>query len=109
MKVFVAGGGGAVGKRLVPLLVEAGHEVAALTRSPAREPDLLAASATRMVADGLDRDAVIAAVRDAEPEVVVHQMTALAGGSTFAGSTSSSSSARPRLWSSPRSSGRRTG
>jgi nucleoside-diphosphate-sugar epimerase len=83
VRVFVAGAGGAVGKRLLPLLIEGGHQVVALTRSPEREASLRRAGATPVIADGLDRDAVIAAVRNGEPEVVVHQMTALAGGLDF--------------------------
>jgi len=80
MKVFVAGAGGAIGRRLVPMLLERGHEVTALTRSPDRVEALRAAGTTPVVADGLDRDAVVAAVRAAGPEVLVHEMTALAGG-----------------------------
>jgi 2-alkyl-3-oxoalkanoate reductase len=83
VRVFVAGAGGAVGKRLLPLLIEGGHQVVALTRSPEREASLRTAGATPVIADGLDRDAVVAAVRNGEPEVVVHQMTALAGGLDF--------------------------
>jgi 2-alkyl-3-oxoalkanoate reductase len=83
VRVFVAGAGGAVGKRLLPLLIEGGHQVVALTRSPEREASLRRAGATPVIADGLDRDAVVAAVRNGEPEVVVHQMTALAGGLDF--------------------------
>lgn len=83
MRVFVAGAGGAVGRRLVPMLVEGGHEVTALTRSREKEDELRAAGAAPVVADGLDRDAMVAAVIAASPEVVVHQMTALAGGLDF--------------------------
>src|SRR5215211_4698248 len=78
MRVFVAGATGALGRHLVPGLVAAGHEVTATTRTPAKVPQLRAAGAEPVVLDGLDRDAVIAAVRDAAPEVIVHQMTALA-------------------------------
>ena len=77
MRVFVAGATGAIGRHLVPALVEAGHEVTATTRTPGKVTSLRTAGATPVVVDGLDRDAVIAAVRAAEPEVVVHQMTAL--------------------------------
>ena len=66
MRVFVAGAGGAVGKRLLPLLIEGGHQVVALTRSPEREASLRRAGATPVIADGLDRDAVTAAVRNGE-------------------------------------------
>jgi nucleoside-diphosphate-sugar epimerase len=78
MRVFVTGATGALGRHLVPALVAAGHEVTATTRTPGKAGSLRAAGATPAVVDGLDRAAVIAAVRAAEPEVVVHQMTALA-------------------------------
>ncbi|MEV0716519.1 NAD(P)-dependent oxidoreductase [Asanoa sp. NPDC050611] len=77
MRVFVTGATGAVGRHLVPGLVEAGHQVTATTRSPGKVDGLRAAGATPVVVDGLDREGVIAAVRAAEPEVIVHQMTAL--------------------------------
>jgi nucleoside-diphosphate-sugar epimerase len=79
MRVFVAGATGAIGRRLVPLLVDRGHEVVAMTRSRSKEGALREAGAEPVVADGLDRSAVVAAVSRAEPEVVVHEMTALAG------------------------------
>ena len=78
MRVFVTGATGALGQHLVPGLVAAGHEVTATTRTPGKAERLRAAGATPTVLDGLDRAAVIAAVRDAGPEVIVHQMTALA-------------------------------
>ena len=79
MRVFVAGATGALGRHLVPGLVAAGHEVTATTRTPGKAARLRAAGAEPVVVDGLDREAVIAAVLAAEPEVIVHQMTALAG------------------------------
>jgi nucleoside-diphosphate-sugar epimerase len=84
MKVFVAGATGAVGKRLVPQLVAGGHQVVAMTRSPKHAESLRAAGAEPVVADALDRDAVIAAVRRAAPEVVIHQLTALVGAKNYA-------------------------
>jgi nucleoside-diphosphate-sugar epimerase len=77
MKVFVAGGGGALGTRLLPQLQAAGHEVVATANSPqgVAAIERLGAAAVRM--DGLDREAVIAAVGRAEPDVAVHEMTAL--------------------------------
>ena len=78
MRVFVTGATGAVGQHLVPGLVAAGHEVTATTRTPGKAGQLRAAGATPAVVDGLDRAAVLAAVRAAAPEVIVHQMTALA-------------------------------
>jgi 2-alkyl-3-oxoalkanoate reductase len=79
MRIFVAGATGALGRRLVPLLAGGGHQVTAMTRSAAKAPGLLAAGAEPVVADALDRDAVLLAVAAARPEVVVHQLTDLAG------------------------------
>ncbi len=78
MRVFVTGATGALGRHLVPALVAAGHEVTATTRTPGKAGQLRAAGAEPAVVDGLDREAVIAAVRAAAPEVIVHEMTALA-------------------------------
>src|ERR1700722_17881648 len=78
MRVFVTGATGALGLHLVPGLVAAGHEVTATTRTPGKAERLRADGATPVVLDGLDRAAVIAAVRAAGPEVIVHQRTALA-------------------------------
>jgi nucleoside-diphosphate-sugar epimerase len=78
-RVFVAGATGAVGTPLVPLLLEAGHSVIGMTRTPEKAEALRAAGAEAVVADGLDRQAVVEAVRSAGPEVVVHQLTALGG------------------------------
>ncbi|MDQ3640418.1 MAG: NAD(P)-dependent oxidoreductase, partial [Actinomycetota bacterium] len=77
MRIFVAGATGAVGTHLVPLLVEHGHEVVGMTRTPDKADLLHQMGARPSVADGLDPDAVTDAVARAEPEVVVHQMTAL--------------------------------
>ncbi|HEX6123495.1 MAG TPA: NAD(P)H-binding protein, partial [Ktedonobacterales bacterium] len=79
MKVFVAGATGAVGKQLVPQLLASGYAVAAMTRSPRHAESLRAAGAEPVVADALDRAAVLAAVKRAAPEVVIHQLTALTG------------------------------
>ena len=78
MRVFVTGATGALGRHLVPGLVTAGHEVTATTRTPGKVAQLRAAGAEPVVVDGLDREAVIAAVQAAVPEVIVHEMTALA-------------------------------
>lgn len=80
MRVFVTGATGALGRHLVPALIAAGHETTATTRSPGKTAGLRAAGAEPVVLDGLDRDAVIDAVRAAAPDVIVHQMTALSGG-----------------------------
>jgi nucleoside-diphosphate-sugar epimerase len=79
MKVFVAGGTGAIGVQLVPQLVAAGHEVVATTRSANGAEKAQELGAEPAIADGLDENAMTEAVRRAQPEVVIHQMTALAG------------------------------
>jgi nucleoside-diphosphate-sugar epimerase len=79
MRVFVTGATGALGRHLVPGLVAAGHEVTATTKAPGKVARLRGAGAEPVVVDGLDREAVIAAVGAAAPQVVVHEMTALAG------------------------------
>ena len=78
MRIFVAGATGAVGRGLVPALVAAGHEVTGMTRTPAKAAALEQAGATPVVADALDAGAVARAVAEAEPEVVVNQLTDLA-------------------------------
>jgi nucleoside-diphosphate-sugar epimerase len=77
MRVFVAGGTGAVGQALVPALITAGHQVTASTRSQGKAARLRALGAEPVVVDGLDRGAVVAAVKAAAPDVIVHQMTSL--------------------------------
>jgi len=78
MRIFVAGATGALGRHLIPRLVAAGHEVTATTRTPGKLAQLREAGAEPVVVDGLDREGVIVAVLAAEPEVIVHEMTALA-------------------------------
>jgi nucleoside-diphosphate-sugar epimerase len=78
MRVFVTGATGALGQHLVPALIAAGHEVTATTRTPGKAGQLREAGAEPVVVDGLDREAVISAVQAASPEVIVHEMTALA-------------------------------
>jgi 2-alkyl-3-oxoalkanoate reductase len=77
MNVFVAGGSGTIGLPLVRALVGSGHQVTALTRSPGNREALHALGASAVVADGLDRDALVAAVAAADPTHVIHQLTAL--------------------------------
>ena len=79
MKIFVAGGTGAIGKQLIPQLVAAGHDVVATTRSARRTEEVERLGGEPAVADGLDEHAIVEAVRRAQPEVVIHEMTALAG------------------------------
>ena len=83
MKVFVAGGSGAMGMRLVPQLVAGGHDVMAMTRSEEKAARLRAVGAEAVVADALDRGSVLQAVMRTEPEVVIHQLTALTGLKSF--------------------------
>ena len=79
MKIFLAGGTGAIGRRLVPQLLAAGHDVAATTRSKDKLAALGELGAQPVVMDGLDAASVGAAVAAAEPEVVIHQMTSIDG------------------------------
>ena len=77
MRVFVAGGSGVLGRRLVPQLVARGHQVTATTTSSAKLEVLEHLGAEAVVMDGLDAAAVGEAVAKAQPEVIVHQMTAI--------------------------------
>jgi 2-alkyl-3-oxoalkanoate reductase len=77
MRIFIAGATGAVGKRLVPLLGANEHEVVGTTRSTGKVGDLRVLGAEPVVLDVLDPEAVGRAVSEAEPDVVVHQATAL--------------------------------
>ena len=79
MRVFVAGGAGAIGRRLVPRLIERGHDVTATTRSPGKLDQLRALGAAAVAVDGLDPVAVGEAVARAQPDAIIHQMTALDG------------------------------
>jgi len=79
MKVFVAGATGVLGRALVPQLVARGHEVVGMTRSASKQDLVRSLGARPVVADALDPDAVAEAVASAEPEVIVHQLTALSG------------------------------
>jgi nucleoside-diphosphate-sugar epimerase len=78
MRIFIAGATGALGKRLLPLLVVGGHHVIATTRTPDKLTWLRSQGVEPVLLDGLDKDAVTRSVAAANPEVVVHQMTALA-------------------------------
>ncbi|WP_426517588.1 NAD-dependent epimerase/dehydratase family protein [Diaminobutyricibacter sp. McL0618] len=78
MRVFVAGGTGVVGRRLVPQLVERGHQVTATTTSDRNLGMLRQLGAEPVVMDGLDAASVGQAVATARPDVIVHQMTAIA-------------------------------
>ncbi len=78
MKVLVAGATGAIGKQLVPRLVANGHEVAGMTRSESKRDAVRALGAKPLVADALDPDQVARAVGETQPDVIVHELTALA-------------------------------
>jgi nucleoside-diphosphate-sugar epimerase len=80
MKIFVAGASGAIGKQLVPRLVARGHQVVGMTRSQSNEGALRELGATPAVADALDADQVGSVVANAEPDVIIHELTSI---STF--------------------------
>jgi nucleoside-diphosphate-sugar epimerase len=77
MRVFVAGGAGAIGRQLVPQLVARGHQVTATTTNAAKLDLLVQLGADGVVMDGLDAVSVGEAVAKAHPDAIVHEMTAL--------------------------------
>jgi nucleoside-diphosphate-sugar epimerase len=77
MRVFVAGASGVIGRRLTPMLIEAGHEVTAMTRSAERAESVRRMGATPVVCDVYDSERLRAAVAEARPEVVAHELTDL--------------------------------
>src|SRR5581483_11305479 len=79
MRVFVAGATGAIGRQLVPRLVAAGHDVHGMTRRESKQPMLTELGAVPVVADALDPDQAADAVARARPDVIVHELTDLAG------------------------------
>jgi nucleoside-diphosphate-sugar epimerase len=81
MRIFVAGSTGAIGRFLVPQLIENGHEVIALVRNVQKATQVEAMGARATVANALDRDELTAVITKTEPEIVVHQLTALANSS----------------------------
>ena len=78
MRVFVAGATGAIGTRLIPQLVDRGHEVIGSSRSADKAEQIRALGAEPVVLDLLDRAAVRRAVLEAAPDAIVHEATALA-------------------------------
>jgi nucleoside-diphosphate-sugar epimerase len=79
MKVLVAGATGAIGRQLVPRLVEAGHEVTGMTTRESKRSLVAEMGATPVIADALDAEQVATAVAQAEPDAIVHEATALSG------------------------------
>src|ERR1043166_9407291 len=77
MRVFLAGAAGAIGRRLLPLLLGAGHQVTGTTRSAETGKELARAGVTPAVLDIFDAQVVTDAVRAAAPDVVIHQLTDL--------------------------------
>ena len=78
MKIFLAGATGAVGRLLLPLLVQAGHAVVGTTRHAAKSAQIVASGGQPVVVDVLERTALFAVLQQAQPEVVIHQLTDLA-------------------------------
>jgi len=79
MKVLVAGAGGAIGRQLLPRLAKNGHEVVGMTRSAEKAELVRALGAEPAIADALDAEQVARAVAEAEPEAILHELTALSG------------------------------
>lgn len=77
MRIFLAGASGVIGVRLVPLLVDAGHVVAGMTRSPEKAELVRELGAEPVVCDVFDADSLTAAVIAFGPELVMHQLTDL--------------------------------
>ncbi len=77
MRIFLAGATGAIGRRLVPLLLAGGHQVTGTTRSPEAARSLEAAGVQPAIVDVYDADALTRAAVDAKPEIVIHQLTDL--------------------------------
>jgi len=79
-RIFLAGASGVIGRRLIPLLRDAGHNVVGMTRSPEKANALLALGAAPVVVDVFDRNALFRTVAGAKPDVVIHQLTDLPRG-----------------------------
>lgn len=77
MRIFVAGAAGAIGRRLLPMLIVAGHEVTGTTRSIERASTIALTGAKVAVVDALDTDALLDAVAESRAQVVIHQLTDL--------------------------------
>lgn len=77
MKIFVAGSTGVIGQRLLPKLVQAGHEVTGMTHNPRRKGLIESWGARGIIADAFDREGMIAVIGEVRPDVVIHQLTSL--------------------------------
>jgi uncharacterized protein YbjT (DUF2867 family) len=77
MRVFLAGASGVIGQRLIPRLVQAGHVVGGMTRSPSKTELLAQLGAEPIVCDVFDQDALIDAVRNFKPDVILNELTDL--------------------------------
>ncbi|HET9715170.1 MAG TPA: NAD(P)-dependent oxidoreductase [Pseudolabrys sp.] len=77
MRIFLAGAAGVIGRRLVPLLSRSGHHVSGTTRSSEKTKQIVAIGADPVIVDVFDRDALARAVKEAAPDVVIHQLTDL--------------------------------
>jgi 2-alkyl-3-oxoalkanoate reductase len=77
MRIFLAGATGAIGKRLLPMLIAAGHQVTGTTRTPGKAQSIRAAGADPEVVNALGEREVLEAVQRAEPDVIIHELTAI--------------------------------
>ncbi|WP_405395281.1 NAD-dependent epimerase/dehydratase family protein [Microbispora hainanensis] len=77
MRIFLAGASGVIGQRLIPRLVEEGHVVGGMTRSPGKTELLARLGAEPILCDVFDRDALVKAVRDFAPDVILNELTDL--------------------------------
>ena len=77
MRIFLAGASGVIGQRLIPRLVRAGHVVGGMTRSPSKTELLAQLGAEPILCDVFDQDALIAAVRNFKPDVILNELTDL--------------------------------
>lgn len=109
MNIFIAGASGAIGRVLVPLLVDAGHKVVALTRDEERATQLATMGAVPVVGDVYDEVRLARVVAESEPEVVIHQLTAFGGkdGDPYANTIRVRTEGTRKLISAARSAGAR--
>ena len=77
MRIFLAGASGVIGQRLIPRLVQAGHVVGGMTRSPSKTELLGHLGAEPILCDVFDREALVRAVRDFKPDVILNELTDL--------------------------------